>query len=95
MDVFLYLRLTLFYKRYTVSELSNKDDSSQYRPIYRNVGLQHHVGLIATTVCRCFSPLTAKCDRFHCRTARKIPTCYGMHYSAITAAVYIDYSFSS
>jgi len=53
------------------------------------MNIQHHVWLIVTTVARCLSSLTAKCDRFHCQMAQKTPTCYGMHFPqfyAITTA---------
>jgi len=38
------------------------------------------------TVARWFSPLTAKCDGFHCQTARKIPIRYGAHLPAIPSS---------
>ena len=70
------------------------------------IGLQEHtthIRLIVTVVVRCFSPLTAKCDGFHCQTAQKISIAcvFGnskqlqRHNSVHLSSVYTDYSFSS
>jgi len=62
MDVFLYLRLTLFYKKtLQVYELSNKEDSSQYRP----------VGTYNTTLPDAFHHLLPNATDFTAKRPRK------------------------
>jgi len=65
MDIFLCLRLSLCYKR-----LQKFLNCPTRMTGVRYGNIQHHVRLIVTTVARCFSSLSAKCDGFHCQTGK-------------------------
>ena len=60
-----------------LSELSNEGNS--YIVTYNDTTPRP---VIVTTFARCFLPLTAKCDGFHCQTARKFPIRHGIHFWA-------------
>ena len=83
---FLYLRLTLFYMRLQKFLNCPAKMTARIIDLYRNIQHHVHIPLIVTTVARCFSPFTAKCNGFHCQTAWKIPVLYGMHFSARCSA---------